>query len=140
MGELFTFILGKISYFSSLDNQVMIKSRQTATSAGGDDDNILNPNPKLILQVNPWFNRKDHAWLQHCLAGGRNPRRFVTFQPQPVAGAMGKESAVAGLFDGLPRRLVYLASRNSGYGGFSSAPVGLLYRLISLLNFSGGLA
>ena len=86
----------------------------SSTPSSRDDREILDPHAAEPGQVDPGLDRDDVARLERVGRLGREPRRLVHGEPDPVAEAVAEVLAEAGGRDLVARERVGLDAGHAG--------------------------
>src|SRR5579864_1088217 len=90
------------------------------------DYQVFDAHAAPVRQVDAWFDREDHAWLEHLVAtGGTHPWALVHFKTDAVPEAMQERIAIAGAGDDVARQGVGFATGHA----WAHTPLGFELRL-----------
>src|SRR6476659_151519 len=87
---------------------------EVAVTVLADDDQVLDPHSQLTGQVDAGLDRHHFARRQHVVGAGRETRRLVHLQPDPVAEAVAEALAEPGGGDRLAGNPVKRFAVDSG--------------------------
>ncbi len=94
----------RIRYCGHLDYpQLFAGGGEDLAAFLGDDDRVLDADAAEALQVNAGFDGDGHAGLQAALVALAEPRRFMDFEAESMAGGVDEGAIEATAFENIAR-------------------------------------
>ena len=111
------------SIYTSSTSSVRPSDSRTGPS-GPEVDVVLQPHPAPARKIDPRLDRHHRVQRQRRLGGGRQPRRLVHLEAEPVAQRVAERVAEAPGRDDLPRQRVALPAGHAGTEVLERAALG----------------